>query len=84
MALKGRQVAVLILGVMLAGAVAIYATTKGCGYTPNGTCLVPGVSKPWDIGSDTRLLWFTIAAVVFIVAAILALSPWARGTDTKG
>ncbi len=84
MALKGRQVAVLILGVVLAGAAALYGTTQGCARTsPTGMCLKSGPTG-WELGSDDRLLWFILAVIVFIVAALLAFTPWARGTDTKG
>ncbi len=84
MVLKGRQIAVLVLGVVLAGAVAVYATTKGCAaLSPSGGCFKDDGGY-WVPDSDMRPIWFTIAVVVFIVAVILALSPWARGTDTKG
>ncbi len=84
MALKGRQIAVLILGVVLAGAVALYGTTTGCaGTSPNGTCLQRGLYGLVR-GTDMRPIWFTIAVAVFIVAVVLAFTPWARGTDTKG
>jgi len=84
MVLKGRQVAVLILGVVLAGAIAAYGATRGCVMAAAlGVC--PNSKGYYErAGPDTSLLWFTIAAVVFIVAVVLALSPWARGTDTKG
>ena len=84
MSLTGRQVAVLVLGIVVAAALAAYALTDpGCAARggPRGQCIeVHAWGTKYGTGS-ARWYWLG-AAVVALLAIVLALSPWARRKPT--
>jgi len=71
---------VLLTGILTAGALAIYGTTKGCDLTRNGECYVrkPAPSVYFDRATDTSSGFYVAAIVVALLALVVAASPWAR------
>ena len=79
MSLLPRQVVVLLTGILTAGALAIYGTTKGCDFTRDGLCFVrkPGAGG-FALATDTSSRFYVAAIVVALIALVGAASPWAR------
>ena len=79
MSLLPRQVLVLLTGIVTAGALAIYGTTKGCDLTRDGACFVrnPGAGG-FHLAADTSSRFYVAAVVVALFALVVAASPWAR------
>ena len=79
MSLLPRQVLVLLTGIVTAGALAIYGTTKGCDFTRDGLCFVgkPGAGG-FALATDTSSRFYVAAIVVALLALVGAASPWAR------
>ena len=81
MALSGRQVAILLVGLALATLLALVgALDPFCDYRGrvDGACLVQDGNRVVAIDEPPSAVSFILAAVVAVASIVLAFSPWAR------
>jgi hypothetical protein len=68
-----------LVGIIVAAALFFFASGQDCTWiTASGKCAVPDGAGGWMEGAD-RSVPATIAGIaVFVVALVLAFSPWGR------